>query len=180
MIRKLACEKMKTKILCALAGLLWAGAAFAIDSVSLEAGRGTGNLNMARVGVQWSGHTTWFAARGKELAHYWDLSLGAWNGGHGTVYDFGATPVFRLSRASGTPYVEAAIGFHILSDLDVGTGRELSTSFQFGDHVGVGWRFGEEKQYDVSVRLQHLSNGGLRNPNPGLNFLQLRLQYHFR
>jgi hypothetical protein len=30
------------------------------------------------------------------------------------------------------------------------------------------------------VRLQHLSNGGIRNPNPGINFLVLRVQYLLR
>jgi hypothetical protein len=30
------------------------------------------------------------------------------------------------------------------------------------------------------LRLQHLSNAGLRNPNPGINFLMLRLAYEMR
>jgi hypothetical protein len=30
------------------------------------------------------------------------------------------------------------------------------------------------------VRLQHLSNGGMRNPNPGINFLVVRVQYYLR
>jgi hypothetical protein len=30
----------------------------------------------------------------------------------------------------------------------------------------------------MSLRLQHLSNGGITSPNPGINFLQLRLAYH--
>ena len=50
----------------------------------------------------------------------------------------------------------------------------FSTRFQFGDHLGVGVRRG---QYDIGLRLQHLSNAGLRNPNPGVNFLQLHLAY---
>jgi hypothetical protein len=29
------------------------------------------------------------------------------------------------------------------------------------------------------VRLQHLSNGGIERPNPGINFVQLRLAYRF-
>ncbi|HYL90521.1 MAG TPA: acyloxyacyl hydrolase, partial [Burkholderiales bacterium] len=32
-------------------------------------------------------------------------------------------------------------------------------------------------RYDVSMRLQHLSNAGIKNPNPGVNFLQVRFQY---
>jgi hypothetical protein len=170
---------MKRNLLYALAAL-WASTAFAVDGVSVEAGRGTHNLNMMRLGVQWDAQTKWLSGRSWELARYWDLSFGGWNGGHGVVYDFGLTPVFRLERAGGTPYVEAAIGFHLLSDLDVGTGSEFSTRLQFGDHLGAGARFGLHREYDLSLRLQHLSNAGIRNPNPGVNFLQLRFQHHFR
>jgi lipid A 3-O-deacylase len=98
------------------------------------------------------------------------------------VWDIGITPVFRLERAARTaavPYVEAAVGFHLLSDLRVNFRRNFSTHFQFGDHVGAGVRFGPEQRYDASVRFQHLSNGGLARPNPGINFLQLRLAYRF-
>ena len=77
------------------------------------------------------------------------------------------------------PYVEAAIGFHLLSDQRVNFRRRFSTSFQYGDHLGVGARFGGRQRWDASFRLQHLSNGGLARPNPGINFVQLRLQYHF-
>ena len=178
MIRALACLKMKRKIFCALIAALWASTAFAVDGVSFELGRGTHNVDMARFGVQWTSPSRGFAGHRWELARYWDLSFGSWNGGHGAVYDFGLTPVFRLERPGGTPYLDAAIGFHILSDLDVGTGSELSTRFQFGDHIGAGVRFGEHREYDLSLRLQHLSNAGIRNPNPGVNFLQLRFQHH--
>ncbi|SRR5258706_6832936 len=147
----------------------WISNVPAVDGVSLEIGRGTRELNLARVGAQWDGSARWH-----DVAHYWDLSFGGWSNGHGTVWDLGLTPVFHLEKPDGGTYLEAAIGFHVLSDLDVGTGADLSTRFQFGDHVGLGTRLGG---YDWSVRLQHLSNGGLRNPNPGINFVVLRLQY---
>ena len=48
------------------------------------------------------------------------------------------------------------------------------------DHLGIGYRFGARKEHDVSFRAQHLSNAGYRNPNPGINLLLLRYQYHLR
>jgi len=85
--------------------------------------------------------------------------------------------VFRYQRSSGRaiPYVEAAVGFHMLSSHQITTGRIFSTRFQFGDHLGAGIRFGA---HDVGVRIQHLSNGGIARPNPGINFLVLRYQLH--
>ena len=135
----------------------------ALDGVSLEAGGGSDGAKPLRLGAQWNSRYRWL---------YWEASFGGWTGGHGRVYDLGFTPVARAGRS---PYIEAGVGAHVLSDLDVGTGAELSTRFQFGDVIGVGLRFGK---YDLGLRLQHLSNGGLRDPNPGINFLLVRLQYH--
>jgi|SRR5689334_1530325 lipid A 3-O-deacylase len=148
--------------------------ALAIDSVSAEVGHGNYETNLVRVGLQWQGHKKAFEDSTWQIAHYIDLSVGGWNGDHGTVYDLGLTPVFRFQHASRSPYFEAAIGFHVISNLEFKGNVDTSTRFQFGDHVGVGFVHG---RYDWSLRLQHLSNAGIENPNPGINFLQIRLQY---
>ena len=155
---------MIRKFAAAAAACLVSVPAHALDGVWLEAGAGTDDdVKPVRVGAQWRSHY-------RRLS--WEASFGGWSGGHGRVYDLGFTPVARWGRS---PYLEAGVGAHVLSDLDVGTGSDFSTRFQFGDHVGVGMRFGS---YDLGLRFQHLSNGGLRNPNPGINFVILRLQYH--
>jgi lipid A 3-O-deacylase len=43
----------------------------------------------------------------------------------------------------------------------------------------VGMRLGNRQQYLACYRFQHISNGGINEPNPGINFSQLYLQYHF-
>lgn len=157
---------MIRKIVLAAFACSLAAPAAALDGVSLEAGRASDDdVTIARLGAQWHTRYRWL---------YTELSFGGWTGGHGKVYDLGFTPVARWGRAR---YLEAGVGAHVLSDLDVGNGTEFSTHFQFGDHVGAGFRFGEGQRYDLGLRFQHLSNGGLRNPNPGINFLLLRLQY---
>ena len=157
---------------------LLAGPAAAVDSMSAELGYHD-DVRMWRAGLQWKWERRWFRGASWELGGYWDLSAGGWRNGEETIYDVGLTPVFRLEgTAPGSPYLEAAIGFHLISDLQIDSERSFSTRFQFGDHVGIGRRFGPRERYDVSLRLQHLSNGGIRNPNPGIDFLQLRLQYH--
>jgi len=57
--------------------------------------------------------------------------------------------------------------------------KRFSTMFQFGDHLGVGYRFGTKGAFDLSYRYQHLSNASIKRPNNGINFNQIRLQYHF-
>jgi lipid A 3-O-deacylase len=156
--------------------------ALAIDGFSLEAGRGEEGTDSWRVGLVWKWDKQWFAERAWRLGAYWELQLGQWKGPISSVTDLSITPVFRLEPSAPgrvAPYVEGAIGFHFLSDYRISRRRSFSTKFQFGDHIGAGLRFGKGLRHDVGVRLQHLSNAGLREPNPGINFLQLRYQHHF-
>lgn len=175
------------KTLCA-AALVLAAPAQALDGVSLEIGVGDENTELARAGLQWNWPRHGFAGQPWTLGGYWDLQVGRWSGPlrpgqpRQSVWDIGITPVFRLERAERTrvwPYLEAGIGFHMLSDLRINSKRVFSTRFQFGDHLAAGVRFGEGNAYDMSLRFQHLSNGGLARPNPGINFVQLRLARWF-
>lgn len=75
--------------------------------------------------------------------------------------------------------MELGIGAHYITNHDVYLGRQMSTNFQFGDHVGAGVTLGQKHDWDVMVRFQHLSNAGIQNPNPGINFLQLRVGHWF-
>ena len=59
-----------------------------------------------------------------------------------------------------------AVPYHIDGRLDARTLR-------------LGYRFGAKGAFDLSYRYQHLSNGGIKHPNNGVNFNQIRLQYHF-
>ena len=161
------------KRLFAAALLVAAFAAQAADGISVELGSGDRDVSLARVGVH-----SYYALQ--KLAPHnvhvlLEASLGYWSTEEGPIYDISMTPIFRYarSRTSG-PYIEGAIGLHFLTDTHIKPDVTLSTHFQFGDHLGVGWRSG---RYDVGLRLQHLSNAGLRNPNPGVNFLLLRLAY---
>jgi len=152
--------------------LLVASPALAVDGVSGEIGSGTRQVDMYRFGAQWrQKQPRWLEDTRFNI--YWDASIGAWDGDTGGLVDLGITPVLRYGSLHGG-YVDAGIGFHYLSDTHISSAIEFSTKYQFGDHVGAGWRF---DRYDFSLRLQHLSNAGIHNPNPGINFLQLRIQY---
>jgi hypothetical protein len=150
-------------------------AAHAIDGISLDLGKGDRHASLARVGVHWNYELLLLAPH--DVHAYVEVSVARWRTEGGAIYDTAITPVFRYARSTHNgPYVEAAIGLHILSGTHIQRDKDVdfSTRFQFGDHVGVGVRRGP---YDVGLRLQHLSNAGLRNPNPGINFLQLHLAY---
>jgi lipid A 3-O-deacylase len=181
------------RLMCSLAA---AGAvaaslnAFAVDGMSLEYGKSdstNADVRLYRVGLQWDWNKKWFDTGSWHLGGYWDASLGYWDNDspgktNSSLADIGFTPVFRFqsnNRTGLSPYVEAAVGIHFLSKTSVSTQRSFGSSFQFGDHLGLGLRFGDKGQYDVGYRYQHLSNAGLKDPNQGINYNQVRFQYYF-
>ena len=90
--------------------------------------------------------------------------------------DLGITPTFTFYSHSTwqgfRPYIEGGIGFHYLTDKEF-TAKDFSTNFQFGDHIGLGVKFGNRNHLRLAYQFQHLSNAGIREPNPGINFHHL-------
>jgi lipid A 3-O-deacylase len=119
---------------------------------------------------------------------YWEVSFGRWNseldeGGRGSAWvtQLGLTPVLRWRPQSWSEawFVEAGIGANMLLPVYRSRDKRFSTTFNFGDHVGIGKRFGESGKHELSLRIQHFSNAGIKHPNPGENFLQLRYAWRY-
>src|SRR5262245_13251536 len=89
----------------------------AIDGVALELGRGDDETKLFRLSLQSDWSLDWPAAHDWRLGAYWELSAGGWRNHDASAGDFALTPVFRYASHAGNvrPYVEAAIGFHIVS-----------------------------------------------------------------
>ena len=85
-------------------------------------------------------------------------------------------PILRVRFDGGRSawFADAGIGVSVTDQLFVTQTKQFTTAFNFVDVVGVGRSFGAGRAQDLSVRVQHVSNGGIRRPNPGQNFLQLR------
>jgi hypothetical protein len=118
---------------------------------------------------------------GGQLGGYWEASFGRWaselaDGRRSTAWvtQLGLTPVLRWTPEGSPWFAEAGIGVHLLMPVYRSQDKRFSTTFNFGDHLALGRRFGEQGQHEVALRLQHYSNASIRRPNPGENFLQLR------
>lgn len=173
------------RLLVLLAATALPALSHAIDSTSFEIGTGN-KTKMVRLGLQSDWSNRWYASNGTHLGGYWDFTVAGWRGNKQgnisgntqNIADIGITPVFRFQQDSKTGfYAEAGIGVHLLSELYDNNGRKLSTSFQFGDHIGVGYVF--NNKIDLGLRLQHFSNGSIKQPNNGVNFAVLRGSYRF-
>lgn len=179
------CQTMFRTVIVAAAAVCVPTASNAADSISLEFGSGE-KVKMARVGVQWKWDKQWWKSNGSHIGGYWDLTLAQWRGTRfqnvpGSRQDItvlGFTPVFRWHNDSQKGlYAEAGIGVHVLSKLYDNNDKRLSTRFQFGDHIGVGYVF--RNAVDVGFAIQHFSNGGIKKPNDGVDFAVLRMNYPF-
>lgn len=137
-----------------------------------------------------AGATWWSAWRtplaGGEAAIYWEATLGRWSSepddsrhGSALVTQIGLTPVLRWQPADERFFLEAGIGANLLLPIYRSREKRFSTAFNFGDHIAIGKRLGDANQHEVSLRLQHFSNAGIKEPNPGEDFLQLRYSHRF-
>lgn len=159
----------------------------AIDFLALEGG--TGDEGAERVGAAagWRWGRGWSLPAGLYLSGHWELSLSYWDGdegrtGNDALVEGGFAPVFYIhsqARPFGiTPYIEGGVGIHLMSESELGD-RDFDILFTFGSHAGAGFRFGPQDQFELGYRFQHLSNAGLGDPNPGINFHLIKLLYYF-
>jgi hypothetical protein len=165
-----------------LVGLIAAPATHAMSGAGIELGSGDDSTQMARVTARWDWDKRWNIGQDWIASGFWEAGLGYWKGdgaGKNDLWDIGITPVFRLRSGISRFYLEGAIGAHFLSKSRINSQRDFGSSFNFGDHVGFGWNFGDKDRYELGYRFQHLSNGGLKAPNDGINFQQIRLGYNY-
>lgn len=158
-----------------------AARAGAANAVSLQFGMGLGEPYQ-RTALNYETQTLW----GEDLGCLGrvDLSLeigvAYWSNtgspeGNGSLFQGTVLPLVRWWLFDSV-FIEGGVGPSILSDNHF-MEKNLSTLFQFADHIGGGVCLSDSVW--LSVRYAHFSNGGIRTPNPGLNVLLLSLAYRF-
>jgi len=138
------------------------------------------------VGAQWYWDRSWRPCDSLVLRGRWEFALGRWradtgDGAHDLwITQISVVPTLRLSNASQRAwYAEVGSGPTLLMPVFRNRDREFSTEFNFQSHVAVGYIFGARDERDLALRLEHFSNAGIREPNPGINFSSLRYTYRF-
>ena len=182
----------KMSALAALCATLCAPSAFAqsnfangyIDSFSVEYGSGP-QQRMGRIAFQSDWDKQWFAGNGRHLSGYWEGNLALWRlnsyenvrGRNKNIGVIGFTPVFRYQNDNKLGwYGEIGIGVNLFSTLYKNEDKELSTAFQFGDHIGIGYT---TQKWDFGLKYQHYSNASIKSPNAGANWFIAKAAYRF-
>jgi len=171
--------KRASAFLVTVAFLAFAGtaAAQAQSEVMVSAGRGVDDADIDVVRLAYrrtlASDPRWWVPTLVELGG------GIWRvpdlAGTTRRFDLHATPVWRADYAR--TYVEAGIGAYLLSHTINNDTTHMSTSFEFGSHLGAGLRIGERRDIRVGIALQHLSNAGIKEPNSGVNFLLVNASF---
>lgn len=148
----------------------------------LQLGTGPG-VRSGNVGLIWELDRRW-RALGGTLGVATEMSIGRWRADrgdgsgadHATTTQLGVTPALRYtSPGAWGAFGEIGIGVNVITPLYRSGDKRFSTAFNFGDHLAVGVRPWGPAGAELSLRYQHFSNAGIEDPNPGENFLQLRL-----
>ncbi|MEL7535920.1 MAG: acyloxyacyl hydrolase [Pseudomonadota bacterium] len=58
-------------------------------------------------------------------------------------------------------------------------GRDLGGNFHFTSSLSLGVAFGQRRAFELALRAQHTSNGGLASTNPGIDFFGVNVRYAF-
>lgn len=86
---------------------------------------------------------------------------------------------YRFSRGRSDWFVEAGIGVSAMDARYRTQDRQFSGTFNFVDVISAGRSFGAQRRQELSLRVTHYSNAGIKKPNPGENFMQLRYAQMF-
>ena len=136
---------------------------------------------MASAGLVWDWTRCWTLASG-EISGDRDAPVSRWSytspDGRQAVWlaQMAATPVLRWRASAGASpwFAESGFGATFTTNLYQTNRKRFSTSFNFGDHLAIGRNFGAQREHELALRIKHLSTAGIKQTNPGENFVQLR------
>lgn len=180
---------MKTRLLALSILVLAPHGVMAFDGLAFSMGNADDEgARLLRISVMSDSELVDHPIGGWRLNNYWQGAVAAWDwdetgNGRDHLVDVGADAVLRLQKETAwvgtlTPFIEAGLGLHWLSQSELDE-LQLSSHYHFASQFGIGFAFGEKRDIDFSWHIQHLSNAGLKEPNPGINFSILKIGYRF-
>lgn len=153
--------------------------------LGVVAARGDDKVSKLGVLLLWEHPESLWQGRSWQLGLQHEIELAIWDVPYArNVLETGYTPVFRWrmplpNRARQSFYLEAAIGLRFISHSHTSVRRYLSSNTHFSDLAGLGWQWCKRDCQQLGLRIQHLSNAGIKRPNPGINFIQVKYSRHF-
>lgn len=151
-----------------------------VQGAVMESNGHAASLGVTLPWKQW----TYGLASGQVTGH-WDLSASLWSSqqhaGRQQILAVGIVPSLRWRGDQGRSawFAQVGTGLSFANKYYSTVHKTFSTRYNFATHLAVGMNFGAQRQHEWMLRVEHVSNAGLKDPNPGENFLQLRYAHRF-
>lgn len=130
-------------------------------------------INSFRIGASWD--TDYFQASSDN--YYRSLRIETGVGlnrtSYGDVRDLMIAPVvhYQFTQTQDPVFVEVSVGATYISQTRWEIYHDLSSRLLFADRIGVGYSY---EKTEISLNFYHISNAGIKPPNPGADMLLLR------
>ncbi len=141
-------------------------------SYGIGLGQSKNGIDIYRVAMQKPYEPMFYQNSYFLLTGYHEGSFNVWQNDQKNVYALAYSPVFTaefVTNSGYTPYIEAGIGFSLISDT-FARHKNMSSHFQFEDRLGVGIK---TEKTDIYLRYMHYSNAGIKKPNDGLDLFMV-------
>lgn len=175
------CDRRQGACACSHPHLLVHNHSRAFDGLGIGAGRAPGADSIhASLTTEWPGESrlaTWLRWTGgrpglEATAALW-RTRPTFEVARGTLYGLILLPTLRWDIGALYGYralAEVGVGPRIWSGTSLGSAHRFGTAFEFGSMLCIGI---EGNNFGIRVRIEHTSNGGIRQPNAGINFVQI-------
>ncbi len=157
-------------------------------AVFVAVGKGDADVSAIAIGVEFFTDIAWFEEGNWLLTPYIELLAGYWEGDKGhtgisSLREGGASAYLRAVRHKQAkswirPYADIGLGMHYITESEIDS-KELGRQWLAGSNIGAGVLLGKSDRFDIGLRIRHLSNGGTREINWGINHLLLRASVRF-
>ena len=149
--------------------------------VSVALGHSADNTMTYRAGLQFPWQDHWFDSDFGRLGGYCTLGYTYWESDNAVnTHSLSASPVltyeFGAANAAVQPFVEAGIGLAAFSRNKI-EDRELGSSVNFEDRLGIGVRF--YQRHTIGIQALHYSNAGLSSHNAGIESYNAYYRFNF-
>lgn len=151
-------------------------------------GQGDGSVKSVAIGLDIYSKIKWFEGGNWYLTPYTELFVAYWKGdaghtGNESLYEGGLSLYGRYIRKQtqsfrSSPYIDVGIGLHYVTEDEI-EGKELGRQWLAGSNIGIGVVIGKSEKVDIGIRVRHLSNGGTKDVNWGINHIMARLAIRF-
>ncbi len=109
-------------------------------------------------------------------ARYMELAVGTISTSEVSQPFVSFGPVWRLPINSRWLFIQLGFSPTLLGGSTF-RGRDLGGKFHFTSSATVGTTVGARDAVELALRIQHTSNGSIRNTNPGMDMIGLNLSF---